>query len=70
MQECGSYAKDWLFKYVEQLGGKADKGRQQRKQDMDEVAPVNARAHLGEDETEPTYSDIITEMRQQRGQLV
>jgi hypothetical protein len=69
MQECGSYAKDWLFKYVEQLGGKDGKGRQQRKQDMDEVAPVNARAHIGEDETEPTYSDIITEMRQQRGQL-
>ncbi len=69
MQECGSYAKDWLFKYVEQLGGKDDKGRQQRKQDMDEVAPVNARAHIGEDEAEPTYSDIITEMREQRGQL-
>ena len=69
MKECGDYAKDWLFKYVEELGGKSGESRQKRKQNMDDVAPVNARAHIGEDESEPSYSDIINEMKQERGQF-
>ena len=69
MKECGDYAKDWLFKYVEELGGKSGESRQQRKQNMDDVAPVNARAHIGEDASEPSYSDIISEMRKERGQF-
>ena len=69
MQECATYAREWLMQYVDELGGKS-KGvtRQKRKQDMDEVAPRNVRGHLGEDETQPTYSDIISEMKKERGQ--
>mgnify|MGYP003658657448 CR=1 FL=1 len=69
MQECGVYAREWLLHYVDELGGKADKGtRKKRKQDMDEVAPRNVRGHIGEDEAMPTYSNIISEMRKERGQ--
>jgi hypothetical protein len=69
MQECAEYARSWLLHYVDELGGKSKEGsRQKRKQDMDEVVPRNIKSHLGEDETMPTYSDIITEMRKERGQ--
>jgi len=69
MQESGKYARDWLMNYVDELGGKAkEEKRQERKQNMDEVTPKNVRAHIGEDTTEPTYSDVIAEMRKERGQ--
>ena len=69
MQECGEYAREWLMKYVDQLGGKTTKDeRRERKQDMDEVAPRNVRSNIGEDQTMPTASDIIAEMRKDRGQ--
>ena len=69
MQECAEYARSWLLHYVDELGGKSKDGsRKKRKQDMDEVVPRNIKAHLGEDESQPTYSDIITEMRRERGQ--
>ena len=57
------------MKYVDQLGGKTTKDeRRERKQDMDEVAPRNVRSNIGEDQTMPTASDIIAEMRKDRGQ--
>jgi len=69
MQESGKYARDWLMNYVDELGGKAkEEKRQERKQNMDEVTPKNVRARIGEDTTEPTYSDVIAEMRKERGQ--
>lgn len=68
MQECADYARDWLFDYVDDLGGSSD--RKERKQGMDDVSPVNVRAHIGEDQEEMTYSDIISEMRKERGQTV
>jgi len=67
MQECAEYAREWLFHYVDELGGSND--RKERKQNMDEVTPVNARATIGEDEEEQTYSDIINEMKKDRGQF-
>jgi len=68
MQECADYARDWLFDYVDDLGGSSD--RKERKQGMDDVSPVNVRAHIGEDQEEMTYSDIISEMKKERGQAV
>ena len=68
MQECGEYARTWLMNYVDELGGAKDTDRQARKQDMDEVVPKTVRAHLGDDEAAPTYSDIITEIKKERGQ--
>jgi|19_taG_2_1085344.scaffolds.fasta_scaffold01123_5 hypothetical protein len=69
MNECGEYARTWLMNYVEKLGGESKEVvRQERKQDMEEVTPKNVRASIGEDEQEMTYSDIISEMKQGRGQ--
>jgi len=69
MQESGKYAREWVMRYVEELGGKPkDKQRQERKQSMDEVTPKNVRANIGEDLEEPTYSDVIAEMKKERGQ--
>ena len=67
MQECADYAREWLFHYVDELGGSND--RKERKQGMDAVSPVNVRANIGEDQEEQTYSDIISEMKKERGQL-
>jgi hypothetical protein len=67
MQECADYARDWLFNYVDDLGGSND--RKERKQGMEDVSPVNVRAHIGEDQEEQTYSDIISEMKKERGQV-
>jgi hypothetical protein len=69
MQESGRYAREWVMTYVEELGGTPkDKQRQERKQSMDEVTPKNVRANIGEDLEEPTYSDVIAEMKKERGQ--
>ena len=69
MQECGEYARAWLFEYVDNLGGKKQKVREERKQAMDEVTPRNVRSSIGEDEPEhESYSDIIAEMKQARHQ--
>jgi hypothetical protein len=69
MQECASYAQDWLKAKVDTMGGGSrEVVRQERKQDMEEVTPKNVRAIIGEDEEEPTYSDIISEMRASRNQ--
>jgi len=69
MQECADYARTWLNSYVEKMGGaKGEDQRTQRKQNMDEVVPRNVKATIGEDQVEPTYSDIIAEMKQGRGQ--
>ena len=67
MQECADYAREWLFHYVDDLSGSTD--RKERKQGMDDVSPVNVRAHIGEDQSEQSYSDIISEMKKERGQL-
>jgi hypothetical protein len=70
MQECASYAQDWLKTKVEAMGGgPKEESRAQRKQNLDEVVPRNVKSHIGDDENEPTYSDIIAEMKQGRGQL-
>ena len=70
MQECANYAQDWLKTKVDAMGGGSKEGsRSQRKQNLDEVVPRNVKAHIGDDENEPTYSDIIAEMKQDRGQL-
>jgi len=70
MQECANYAQDWLKTKVESMGGGSkEESRAQRKQNLDEVVPRNVKAHIGDDENEPTYSDIIAEMKQDRGQL-
>jgi len=69
MQECAEYARTWLFQYVDNLGGKKQNVREERKQAMDEVTPRNVRSSIGEDEPEhESYSDIIAEMRQARHQ--
>jgi hypothetical protein len=68
MQESGDFAREWIMSYADELGGNSDDTRQERKQNMDEVTPKNVRAHIGEDTTEPTYSDVIAEMRKERGQ--
>ena len=69
MEECAEYARTWLFQYVDNLGGKKQNVREERKQAMDEVTPRNVRASIGEDEPEhESYSDIIAEMRQARHQ--
>jgi hypothetical protein len=68
MQECADYARNWLFDYVDDLGGSSN--RKERKQGMDDVSPVNVRAYIGEDQEEMTYSDIISEMKKERGQTV
>ena len=68
MQESGDFAREWIMTYADELGGNSDDTRQERKQNMDEVTPKNVRAHIGEDTTEPTYSDVIAEMRKERGQ--
>jgi len=70
MQECANYAQDWLKTKVDAMGGGSrEESRAQRKQNLDEVVPRNVKAHIGDDETEQTYSDIIAEMKQGRGQL-
>ena len=70
MQECANYAQDWLKTKVDAMGGGSKEGsRAQRKQNLDEVVPRNVKSHIGDDENEPTYSDIIAEMKQDRGQL-
>ena len=70
MQECGSFARDWLKSHVSQMGGESkDVTRQERKQNMEEVVPKTVRASIGEDEVEATYSDIISEMKRGRNQL-
>ena len=69
MQECAEYARTWLFQYVDNLGGKKQNVREERKQAMDEVTPRNIKSSIGEDEPEhDSYSDIIAEMRQARHQ--
>ena len=69
MQECAEYARTWLFQYVDNLGGKKQNVREERKQAMDEVTPRNVRSSIGEDEPEhESYSDIIAEMKQARHQ--
>ena len=69
MQECASYAQDWLKVKVDAMGGGSrEVVRQERKQNMEEVTPKNVRAIIGEDEQELSYSDIISEMKQGRGQ--
>jgi hypothetical protein len=69
MQECGTFARDWLMNHVNHKGGESrEVSRQERKQDMDEVVPKTVRASIGEDEQELSYSDIISEMKQGRGQ--
>ena len=69
MQECAEYSRAWINAYVEKLGGgPAEERRTQRKQNMDEVVPRNVKASIGEDEVEQSYSDIIAEMKQGRGQ--
>jgi hypothetical protein len=69
MQECASYAQDWLKVKVDTMGGGSrEVVRQERKQSMEEVTPKNVRAIIGEDEQELSYSDIISEMKQGRGQ--
>jgi len=69
MQECADYSRTWLNSYVEKLGGEpAEVSRTQRKQNMDEVVPRNVKASIGEDEEVQTYSDIIAQMKQERGQ--
>jgi hypothetical protein len=70
MQECGEYARDWIKGYAEKLGGASSEvERKERKQNMEEVTPTNVKASIGEDEVEVTYSDIISEMRESRGQF-
>jgi len=69
MQECANYAQDWLKTKVDSMGGGSkDESRAQRKQNLDEVVPRNVKSHIGDDVEEPTYSDIIAEMKQGRGQ--
>jgi len=69
MQECAEHAREWLFNYVDVLGDNSSKAtRQERKQGLDEVTPRNVRSSIGEDEAITTYSDIIQEMREDRGQ--
>jgi len=68
MQECGEYAREWLMIYVDELSGSKDIERKERKQGLDEVNPRNVRASIGEDEAQQSYSDIIAEMRADRGQ--
>jgi len=69
MQECAEYARSWLFQYVDNLGGKKQNVREERKQAMDEVTPRNIKSSIGEDEPEhESYSDIIAEMKQARHQ--
>jgi len=69
MQECAEYARAWLFQYVDNLGGKKQNVREERKQAMDEVTPRNIKSSIGEDEPEhDSYSDIIAEMKQARHQ--
>ena len=69
MQECAEYSRAWINSYVEKMsGGPAEGRRTQRKQNMDEVVPRNVKASIGEDEVEQSYSDIIAEMKQGRGQ--
>ena len=69
MQECAEYSRAWINAYVEKLGGgPAEERRTQRKQNMDEVVPRNVKSSIGEDEVEQSYSDIIAEMKQGRGQ--
>lgn len=69
MQECGEYARNWIKQYAEKMGGGSKEvERKERKQSMEEVTPVNVRSSIGEDEIELTYSDIISEMRESRGQ--
>ena len=69
MQECANYAQDWLKTKVAAMGGgPKEESRAQRKQNLDEVVPRNVKSHIGDDMEEPTYSDIIAEMKQGRGQ--
>ena len=69
MQECANYAQDWLKTKVDAMGGgPKEESRAQRKQNLDEVVPRNIKSHIGDDVEEPTYSDIIAEMKQGRGQ--
>ena len=69
MQECAEYSRAWINAYVEKLGGgPAEERRTQRKQNMDEVVPRTVKPSIGEDEVEQSYSDIIAEMKQGRGQ--
>ena len=69
MQECANYAQDWLKTKVDSMGGGSkEESRAQRKQNLDEVVPRNIKSHIGDDVEEPTYSDIIAEMKQGRGQ--
>ena len=69
MQECANYAQDWLKTKVDTMGGGSkEESRAQRKQNLDEVVPRNIKSHIGDDVEEPTYSDIIAEMKQGRGQ--
>ena len=69
MQECANYAQDWLKTKVDAMGGgPKEESRAQRKQNLDEVVPRNIKSHLGDDVEAPTYSDIIAEMKQGRGQ--
>jgi len=69
MQECANYAQDWLKTKVDSMGGgPKEESRAQRKQNLDEVVPRNVKSHIGDDMEEPTYSDIIAEMKQGRGQ--
>jgi len=69
MQECANYAQDWLKNKVDAMGGGSkEESRAQRKQNLDEVVPRNVKSHIGDDMEEPTYSDIIAEMKQGRGQ--
>ena len=72
MQECAEHAREWLFNYVDVLGGEGGKNnRSERKQGLeDEVTPRNVRASIGEDSPTQTYSDIIKEMREERGQAI
>lgn len=71
MQECGNFARDWLMSHTKKMGGESkDVIRQERKQNLEEVVPKTVRASIGEDEVEQTYSDIISEMKQGRGQPV
>ena len=69
MQECANYAQDWLKTKVDSMGGgPKEESRAQRKQNLDEVVPRNVKSHIEDDMEEPTYSDIIAEMKQGRGQ--
>jgi hypothetical protein len=72
MQECAGHAREWLFNYVDVLGGEGGKEtRAERKQGLgDEVTPRNVRASIGENAQTQTYSDIIKEMKEERGQIL